>query len=291
MKKFILFIICIFASSDFFADEPKKEEKVEVKNPLALPAIITEDLVLKPRNEPYTTNGFQIPRGVTLTIEPGVKINQVGPKSESVPMLVEGTLIVGKKGGALVSFEIPTTVTFSGANIEMNRVVISSATIILSGGTEGEFNNCIFEHILTKKTNAPFEMNIPKRGVLTFTYCNFINHHIDLPDNIQDAKDKIKFEFCAFTPRWDPKIKRYTSANIDSNIFLVGSKCDLHSYIKWEKMSYDFDPPVKTEWFIEDKSMKKSLTSMLVATKGFKVNFGPPYTTFKPEAPPPKEKK
>lgn len=288
-----LWLILIFLFSNSFAEDDKiiKEVKKENKVSNQIPVVISEDLTLKPTKEPYTTNGFKVPRGVTLTIEPGVNIVQEGSKLDSEPIIIEGSLIIGKKGGATVTFEIPSTATFSGANIEMFHAVLTSSTIILSGGTEGTFNNCTFVHILTKKIKVPFEMNIPKRGILSFTHCNFINHSVGLPENIIDAKEKIQFTYCAFTPRWDGKIERYSTANIDSNIFLVGNKCDLYSYIEWKKMPYDFDPPIKTEWFIKDQTMKNSLVSTLTTAKGFKVNFTTPFTSFKPEQSKPKEKK
>ena len=58
-------------------DKPEKLEKNEIA-PLEniIPSIITADLTLKPTKTPYKTNGFTIPRGITLTIEPGVTILQ-----------------------------------------------------------------------------------------------------------------------------------------------------------------------------------------------------------------------
>ena len=277
-----LLYISLFLSNNAFADD---EEKKEIIKKNVIPAIITENLTLRPTKEPYTTNGFKIPRGITLTIEPGVIIIPDGAKSDEVPLLVEGSLIIGKKGGAIVVIEIPSTALFSGANIEMNHVEFTSNTITLSGGTEGSFTNCTFTHTLIRKTMDPFVLDIPKRGVLTFSKCNFINHPIRLPENIQETKDKIKFEFCAFTPRWDIKNSRYTSVNIDSNIFLVGTKCDLYTYIEWKKMSYNFNPIIKTEWFIKDATMKTALASILPSAKGFSVEIGAPYTSYKPETP------
>jgi hypothetical protein len=287
---FILSVLysCLFIFNDTFAGD---EEKKEIAKNNVIPAIIAEDLTLRPTKVPYTTNGFKIPRGITLTIEPGVIIIPDGTKSDNVPLLVEGSLIIGKKGGANVVIEIPSIALFSGANIEMNQVEFTSNTITLNGGTEGSFTNCIFIHTLIKKTMDPFELNIPKRGVLTFSKCNFVNHPIRLPENIQETKDKIKFEYCAFTPRWDIKNSRYTSVNIDSNIFLVGTKCDLYTYIEWKKMSYDFNPIIKTDWYIKDASMKTSLASTLASAKGFSVEIGTPFTSFKPETPPKKELK
>ena len=221
-----------------------------------------------------------------MTIAPGVIIKPGDSKVEDDTILVEGTLIIGKKDATQVIIEIPSTIKFSGAQVEMNHVIFTSATIKLTGDTERLFSHCVFIHNMKKKINPPFEMSIPKRGVLSFSFCNFVNHPISLPDNIQDAKDKIKFEKCAFTPRWDEKNARYTSVSIDSDIFLIGTKCDLYTYVQWKKMTYDFNPPVSTQWYIKDMAMKNSLNSLLKNTKGFKVDFYPHFTNFKPELPP-----
>ena len=291
MIRFILLISFLFYPA--LADENKPTEKKqdeekqknEVKKHNELPAVFLEDSTLKPSKEPYLTNGFKIPRGITLTIEPGVTILPDSIKGDSEPTLVEGNLIIGKKGGAKVNIEIPTTANFSGANVEMHNVALTSSTIHFSGGTEGTFTNCVFTHILTKKTNQPFETNIPQRGIFSFTNCHFVNHHVSLPDNIQDAKEKIKFELCAFSPRWDPKMDRYTSVNIDSNIFIVGNKCDLNAYIEWKKMNFQFDPQLVTSWYIKDQKMKETLESTLTSAKGLKVQFSTPFTNYKLESP------
>lgn len=291
--RILFYLLLVFGLTKVLAgdDKPTPPDKKDVKQTNEIPAVISADLILKPNKIPYITNGFKVPRGVTLTIEPGVEILPDDTKGDSEPVLIEGILIIGKKGGATVSIEIPKIITFSGAAVEMNQVIFTSSTITLTGGTEGTFSNCQFIHVMTKKMKAPFEMNIPKRGILTFTHCNFINHPISLPDNIQDAKEKIQFTNCAFTPRWDDKTERYTAVTIDSNIFLVGNKCDLYTYIEWKKFSNEYDKPFSTEWFVQDKTMQKSLLSILANAKGFSVKFGHPFTNFKPEPPHPKENK
>jgi hypothetical protein len=266
----------------------EKKDVAPIEN--IIPSVILADLTLKPTKTPYKTNGFTVPRGITLTIEPGVTIMQDEIKADSEPVIVEGKLIIGKKGGSLVNIEIPKSAEFSGATVEMYHVNFTSSNITLSGGTEGTFANCQFNHILTKKINSPFTLNIPQRGILSFTSCNFVNHSISLPDNIFETKDKIKLTNCAFNPQWDPKMDRYTSVKIDSRIFLVGDKCDLNTFIEWKSLAGEFETPFATDWYIKDKSMHKSLLSALSSTKGYSIKLGSPNTNFKPTPAIPKKK-
>gem|GEM_PF-6669535 len=287
-----LFLFCKpIIAKDEIVEKSDKKPQISVEN--VIPAIIEADLVLKPTKLPYKTNGFTVPRGVTLTIEPGVTIIQDEIKGDSVPVIIEGKLIVGKRGGSTVNIEVPKSVEFSGAEVEMYHVYFTSSEITLAGGTEGTFANCQFNHILTKKLNQPFTFNIPQRGILTFTYCNFVNHNIKLPDNIFETREKIKLVNCAFNPQWDPKTDRYTSVKVDSRIFIVGDKCDLNTYIHWKSLEVEFETPFATDWHIKDKVMHKSILSALAPTKGFKIKFSPPNTNFKlpPKTPKKSEEK
>ncbi len=283
LRSLLLIILTNLCIPLLFAED--KTEIIEKKTiaPVEniIPSIISADLILKPTKTPYITNGFSIPRGVTLTIEPGVTIIQDEIKGDSVPVMIEGKLIIGKKGGSVVNIEIPKSAEFSGAIVEMYHVNFTSSEITLSGGTEGTFANCQFNHILTKKINQPFALNIPQRGILTFTNCNFVNHHISLPDNIFETKDKIKLTYCAFNPQWDSKMDRYTSVKVDSRIFMVGDKCDLNTFIDWKSLEVEFEKPFSTDWHIKDKMMHKSILTALAPTKGFSIKFSPPNTNFK----------
>jgi len=267
-----------------------------------IPDKITSDLVLKPQAKPYTSTGFTLEKGATLTILPGVKIMMSLPKdvqsfqvAYARPSInINGTLVIGTKGAAKAAPVVlegsPPRITFNDAKLDVNNCNILASKYEFKGENSGTFSNVNFfiEHspVLSVKSSV-FTVSVPKTGSLSFLNCLIDDQGIAVnSDDFPNDIDRLNFTKCAFTSK--VKNGKLSQHFMPITMFAYGNKCDCHVEISYKAFNWPLKKALATEWFISDERARKTTADSAKSLNGFSLKLAnKPLTQFKQEVAPP----
>ena len=128
------------------AAQIEKELEVMIENAVGLTGVLSKDMTLTPDQHYVVTGTFAVPRGVTLTIQPGTTLKF----RDNAYFVAEGEVIANGKPGSMITF---TKADLSLGNIR--RIELG----------EAEVSYCIFENlhfsnydpvVVSKATNCIF---------------------------------------------------------------------------------------------------------------------------------------
>ena len=286
MKKFCLLLILFIFHFSAYAQSK-------------LPEKITADLVLKPQAKPYTSTGFTVEKGATLTISPGTKINfsaKPGDKAKYAVVTIKGSLVIGTKGAEnskAVIFETTENINlgpwliFTDAVIDINGLELVNGHTKIDGNTTGTIKNSTFSQGSNSYKYA-VSITVPKKGTLTIQNCLIENQGIELtnPDFPNDL-DKLVINKCAFTTKWSPSNKKFQQFFMPMTIFAYGTQCDIYTDIQFKAFDWVLKKPLVTEWHIGDERLRKITEDSVKPCKTFSMKFPvKPFTNFKQEESP-----
>lgn len=272
-----------------------------------IPQKITTNLVLKQQAKPYTSTGFTVEKGATLTIMPGAKITMALPKEVKSFQVeyahpninINGTLIIGAKGSgksAPVVFDgSAPRLFFNDAILDINNWDITAAKYQFSGNNNGSFNNVNFfikQSSVLSVAPSVFTITVPKTGNLSFNDCLIENQGVDIiTTDFPNDLDRLTIIKCAITS----KIKngKLSQHFMPITMFAYGTKCDCHIGVTFKAFDWPLKKPLSTEWFISNESTRKTTSESAKSLKGFSLKLATkPFTDHKQEAePPPKDEK
>lgn len=267
-----------------------------------IPEKITTDLVLKPQAKPYTSTGFTLEKGATLTILPGAKITMSLPKgvqdfqkAYAHPNInINGTLIIGSKGNGKttpVVFDGSTPrMFFKDAKVEVNNWNIVAAKYEFTGENNGSFNKVNFyiqQPTVPSVASSVFIVTVPKTGSLSFTDCLIDDQGVEiLTSDFPNDVDRLSFLKCSFTSKL--KNDKLSQHFMPITMFAYGTKCDCHVDITFKAFDWQLKKPISTEWFINDEKSRKTTADSASTLKGFTLKLSTKqFTEFKQETAPP----
>ncbi|PCJ59991.1 MAG: hypothetical protein COA79_09295 [Planctomycetota bacterium] len=288
-KRWIFLIVLLIPAVLICA--PKKKPKKKKVTSYDIPKEITKDLVLEPRKKPYTTIGFVIKKGVSLTIKPGVKIEAFEIPGEEgfkkFPAFVSiGTLKIGKKKSKkkVLFLGVPPLVMLrlgSKAEIYNTNFFIKSWK---DKGASGSVVDCEIS------SEFIFTFTVPKTGLMKYEKtvfrlgekANSRKQNFMIEGSVEKGRKSLSFESCAFMSIYDEKTKAFKmSEYISSSILIFGKKVDLFVSIKWVKLDAP-KLPVASYIYFHNQRDRKLAKEIAQGNKGLNLKIAKkPLTKFK----------
>lgn len=274
---------------------------LEISAQSKIPESIKSDLTLRPQAKPFESTGFDVEKGVTLTILPGTKIKMSAKSGDknAFPMInVYGTLVIGAKSGdnsktvTIEGIANGPWIVFTDATIEINGLDLIDGHPKFVGNNSGTIKNSNFTQSI-KSYMYPFYVAVPKKGNLTFQNCLIENQGLDLAtSDFPNDLDRLTFNKCAFTTKWIPNNKKFKQFFLPMKTFAYGTQCDSYLEVEFKPFDWVLKKPIVNEWHIGDDRLRKMTEDSLKLSKTFSMKLpSKPFTKFKQEEAPEKEKK
>ena len=261
-----------------------------------LPESIKANLVLKPQANPFTSTGFTVEQGATLTILPGTKIIfKPSLAYKGAIITIKGSLVIGAKdanNSKPVVFESSENIIFgpclliTDAKLDINGLELVNGQTKIDGNTTGFIKNSTFSGVYNAYM-YPFAITVPQKGTLTLQNCLIENQGIQLsnPDFPNDL-DRLILNKCAFTTKWSASSQKFSKFLIPTTIFAYGTQCDIYTDIQFKAFDWVLKKPVTNEWYIGDERIKKITEDSVKFCKTFSMKCSAkPFTNFKQEEP------
>jgi len=285
--KLVVLIFCslfIYNSSSISA-KPKKNKKDKKNKGGGIPATIKGVLTLKPRKEPYLLSNTTIPKGATLNLLAGVTVESDKNADKGATLIVNGTLnILGKKGKPVIMSIVRLYVNGGKLNVSYGQLKISRSK--LTSNAVGKISNTTIKNT-TKYTRSPtITIFPPDDGMIIFDNCCFFNtavlvKEVELPADM----NHLRFNRCAFLlikKKVDGK-ERSVMRKMPSEIFALGTKCDVEHQVVYNAMNWQFKTKLKREWYFYVDSTKKAIHDMVKSNKSMSIKYSSkPLTSYNP---------
>ncbi|PCJ58118.1 MAG: hypothetical protein COA79_13940 [Planctomycetota bacterium] len=287
--KFLTFILCclfIYNSSSVSA-KPKKGKKNKANKNGSIPDTIKGVLTLKPRKKPYFISKTTIPKGATLNILAGVTLKPAeNIKKGGAKLIVNGTLnILGKRSAPVIMSLESFSASNGILNISDGDILVKKCNFI--SNTTGKIKNTKFKHTTSGTNGAKMTIEVPDTGVLLYDNCCFLNMSVEVKKtDMLLAIKHLNFNKCAFlllNKDGDGK-KRKPMRKMSSEVFALGSKCDVQHQVIYNAMNWSFKSPLKKEWYFYVDTTKNSINDMVKSNKSLNIKYSKkPYTSYKPK--------